>query len=192
MRFAIVAGVMAALLGVGSAAHAQVPPLPGIPPALPPTPSLPNLPKPVTDAVNTVEETAYPYLLTAAFAAAPAVEPVGFALRPECGTLGYAAFVLAVAGPSIPISYFGVTSPAFVLCGSAWADGPADPYFKQVDKAAGPTLGSEWRSAAKTIHNSMDPVRSDVEPLCGVIAFTPPTADFPPPAERFRLEDVVC
>lgn len=179
----VTAGVVIAVgMGIGGAALAQIPTLP----------SVPDVPAPVSNAVMQVEGTVYPPLFTAAEAASPVATAGGFALRPPCGELGLAAFAIGVAGPSVPLGVLGLEGPAFIFCGGAFAPGPADPYFAQVDQAVGPTLGSRWHTAAKKISAQLEPAASVRPDLCGGVEIAYPTSLLVPPANRIDPSEAVC
>ncbi len=181
-RLAIAAGLAVSVLGVAGTAMAQVPALPDPPPQ-------------VISAINTVEGAVYPPLDQLALQGSAGATAIGFALRPECSELGYVAFLGAVAGPSLPVGVIGLASPLFVICGGAFADGPADPYLHKADVAAGPDIAKEWRSVvvqAHSLRTTTPQAGTYFQEGCSVIGFAPPSSEFPPPSERFQYEQLFC
>ena len=181
-RLAVAACLVVGVLGVGGSALAQVP-------------SVPDLPAPVTNAISTVQATLYPYLFSAAQQGSAVATLGGFALRPECGELGYAAFLAAVAGPSLPIGVIGLLSPVFIVCSGSFANGPADPYFGTVDHAVGPQVSSTWAPVVAQAHKlrtTTPQAGTYFQEACSVVGFAPPSSEFPPPLSRFGYESLFC
>jgi hypothetical protein len=181
-KLAVAASLVVAILGVAGSAFAQVP-------------SVPDLPAPVTNAITTVQATVYPYLFSAAQQGSAVATLGGFALRPGCGELGYAAFLAAVAGPSLPVGVVGLLSPVFIFCSGAFAPGPVDPYLGTVDQTAGPQLSSVWApivAQAHKLRTTTPQAGTYFQEGCSVVGFAPPSSEFPPPLQRIGYESLFC
>jgi len=179
-RFVLIALMLGATLGVTGTALAQLPPVPQPPPQ-------------VMNAVYTVEGVVYPVLFQGAEAAAPVANAGGFAIRPGCASVSGVAVIVAVAGPSLPISPFGVISPFFLLCGPAYEAGPADPYLHQADAAVGPQVGTQWNSVADKFKTTVKPAAAQYwSSACLAVSFAPPMSTFPGPTRRLHYADLLC
>ena len=176
-----------ASLVLAPAARAQVPPTPELPAA-------PELPPEVVAAIAQAEDVVIPILLDAAVAADPATNAVGFGLRPGCSAVALPLVLLVSAAGDVPFSVGPLTSPLFVMCGSAALDGPADDVFAQVDGAAGAQLESGVQPVLDQAHTALiRPIRPNLNEACGAMAVvgTAPN-QVPPPLSRFDMTEVLC
>ncbi len=100
-------------------------------------PELPAIPEPVTAALQQAQDAAIPVLIQVAVASQPVSNATGFALRPGCAGVGTAVLLAVLLGGSLPFSPGFVSTPVLIFCAGAFAPGPADPVFTQIDSAAG-------------------------------------------------------
>ena len=185
-RVGVTAALSLAGVFVASAAHAQLPPTPELPAA-------PELPPEVVDAIAQAEDTLIPILLEAAVAADPATNAAGFALRPGCSAVALPLVLVLASAGDVPLSVGPLTSPLFVMCGSASLEGPADGVFGEVDSAAGAQVESGVQPVLDQVHGAIQPVRPNLNEACGAIAVvgTAPN-QIPPPLSRFDVTETVC
>ncbi|MGH2759829.1 MAG: hypothetical protein ACRDKJ_09735 [Actinomycetota bacterium] len=182
---AVVLGSLALVVALGSTASAQVPALP----------ELPEAPEEVTGAVNEVQNVVVPIMVDAAIAGQPAAQAVGFALRPGCSGAGTAVIVAALLGSTLPlpVSPGLVMSPAFIMCGAAFAEGPADPLLAQVDGAAGPPVEDAAAPVLDQLSTAIAPVRPNLSEGCTALAlFGSAPEELPPPSNRLDVVGAVC
>ncbi len=178
-------GVLMLVIGVSSAALAQVPELPPVP----------EIPEPVGDALRTVQDTAVPLLTDVALAGQPAANAIGFALRPGCSVAGTAVVLTALLSGTVPlpVSPGLALLPVFVACGAAFDEGPADPVFEQVDTAAGPPVQDATQPVIDQAATAMSPVRPTLSEGCSVLSlFGSAPKQVPPPLHRLDLLGAVC
>lgn len=153
------------------------------------------MPEPIPSTVQDAIQTVAGELTAASQEAGPAAEAAGFALRPACAVAGTAFVVLIVAGAAAPLPFnvIPLTSPIFVVCAFAFAPGPADPVFQQVDAAVGPTLQDTLAPVLEQLGAALDPVRPNLAEACGSLTLFAGVDDqLPPPLNRFDYVGLVC
>ncbi len=181
----VLIGSLALVLILGSSATAQVPE----------TPDLPEVPEQVGDAVNEVQNTVVPVMVDAAIAGQPAANALGFALRPGCSGAGTAIVVAALLGGTLPlpVSPGLVMTPAFIMCGAAFAEGPADPLFMQVDGVAGQQVEDAAQPALDQLSTAVAPARPSLSEACSAASlFGSAPEELPPPAHRPDILSALC
>lgn len=179
---AVLIGSLALVVALGSTASAQVP-------------ELPAAPEEVTDALNEVQNTVVPLMVDAAIAAQPAAQAVGFALRPGCSGAGTAIVVAALLGGTLPlpVSPGLVMTPAFIMCGAAFAEGPADPLLAQVDGTAGPPVEDAAQPVLDQLSAAIAPARPNLSEGCTALAlFGSAPEELPPPLNRPDVLGAIC
>jgi hypothetical protein len=165
---------------VAPGAHAQVP-------------ELPDVPQPVADAMAQVQEAAIPVLVQVAVQGQAVSNAAGFALRPGCAGVGTAVLLAVLLGGSLPFSPGFVSTPVLIFCAGAFAPGPADPVFDQVDGAAGAQAESTLEPVMDQAGAAFAPVRPQLADVCGAIALAGSTPNqVPPPFNRFSVTQTVC
>jgi hypothetical protein len=156
-------------------------------------PELPAVPEPVTAALQQVQDAAIPVLIQVATTAQPASNATGFALRPGCAGVGTAVLLAVLLGGSLPFSPGFVSTPVLIFCAGAFAPGPADPVFAQVDSAAGATAYGLAEPVLDQAGGALAPVRPNLADVCGAVALAGSTPNqVPPPFNRFDLVRTVC
>ena len=182
-RTALVAlGSLALFVALGSQAAAQVP-------------ALPEVPEPVTDSVNEAQNTVVPLMVDGAIAAQPAAQAAGFALRPACSAAGTTVVVAALLGGTLPlpVSPGLVMTPAFIMCGAAFAEGPADPLLAQVDGVAGPPVEDAAKPVLDQLSTAIAPARPNLSEGCTALAlFGSAPEELPPPLNRPDVLGAIC
>jgi hypothetical protein len=156
-------------------------------------PDTPEIPAPVNDAIGTAQETLIPVLVQGAVQAQPLSTAAGFALRPGCAGVGTAVLLVVLLGGSLPFSPGFVSTPILIFCAGAFAPGPADPVFAQVDSAAGAQAEGLAQPVLDQIGAAMAPARPSLADVCGAIALAGSTpSQVPPPLHRFNITKTVC
>jgi hypothetical protein len=156
-------------------------------------PELPAVPEPVTAALQQVQDAAIPVLIQVSTAAQPVSNAAGFALRPGCAGVGTAVLLAVLLGGSLPFSPGFVSTPVLIFCAGAFAPGPADPVFEQVDQAAGATAYGAAEPVLDQVGTALAPVRPNLADVCGAVALAGSTPNqVPPPLNRFNLVKMVC
>jgi hypothetical protein len=153
------------------------------------------VPEQVGDAVNEVQNAVVPLMVDAAIAGQPAANALGFALRPGCSGAGTAIVVAALLGGTLPlpVSPGLVMTPAFIMCGAAFAEGPADPLFMQVDGVAGAQVEDAAQPVLDSLSTTIAPVRPSLSEACTAAAlFGSAPEQLPPPAHRPDILSAVC
>ena len=177
---AVVVSLSLAAFLVAPAAEAQVP-------------ETPDIPAPLAEAVATAQETLIPVVVDASQQAQPVANAGGFALRPGCAGVGTAVLLAVLLGGSLPFSPGFVSTPVLIFCAGAFAPGPADPVFQQVDMAAGGALEGAAAPVLAQASTALAPARPQLADVCGAIALAGSTPNqVPPPLSRFDLTGTVC
>ncbi len=179
---AVLVGSLALTLALGSTASGQVP-------------ELPEVPEQVSDAMGEVQNTVVPLMVDAAIAGQPAANAVGFAMRPGCSGAGTAIVVAALLGTTLPlpVSPGLVMTPAFIMCGAAFAPGPADPLFMQVDGVVGPQFEDATAPVLDQLSTAIAPARPNISEACTALAlFGSAPEELPPPLHRPDVIGAIC
>jgi hypothetical protein len=156
-------------------------------------PELPPIPEPVTTALQQVQDAAIPVLIQVSTAAQPVSNAGGFALRPGCAGVGTAVLLAVLLGGSLPFSPGFVSTPVLIFCAGAFAPGPADPVFSQVDQAAGAQAYGLAEPVLDQVGAALAPARPNLADVCGAVALAGSTPNqVPPPLNRFNLIQTVC
>jgi hypothetical protein len=156
-------------------------------------PALPEVPAPVTDALQTAQDTAVPVLIQVAVQGQAVSNAAGFALRPGCAGVGTAVLLAVLLGGSLPFSPGFISTPVLIFCAGAFAPGPADPVFEQVDGAAGAQAEGALEPVLDQVGGALAPVRPNLADVCGAVALAGSTPNqVPPPFNRFNLVKTVC
>ena len=156
-------------------------------------PALPEVPAPVTDALQTAQDTAIPVLIQVAVQGQAVSNAAGFALRPGCAGVGTAVLLAVLLGGSLPFSPGFISTPVLIFCAGAFAPGPADPVFEQVDGAAGAQAESALEPVLDQVGGALAPARPNLADVCGAVALAGSTPNqVPPPFNRFNLVKTVC
>ncbi len=162
-------------------------------PARAQVPALPGLPPEAEDAIQTVQDTVVPYLFQVAALGRPAANGIGWALRPGCSTAGVAVLLVTVAGGTLPVSPGFALSPALLLCAAAQSPGPADLFFKDLDKQYAKTIFDTINPIQKQVAAQLAPVRPNLKDACGVLALIGSAPrQVPPPFHRFDFVKLIC
>lgn len=179
-RSAVVVCLSIAAMMAAPVAHAQVP-------------ETPDIPAPVAEAIATAQETLIPVMVDASQQAQPVANAAGFALRPGCAGVGTAVLLAVLLGGSLPFSPGFISTPVLIFCAGAFAPGPADPVFQQVDTAAGGALEGAAAPVFAQVGSALAPVRPQLADVCGAIALAGSTPNqVPPPLSRFDVTGTVC
>ena len=156
-------------------------------------PELPAIPEPVSAALQQAQDAAIPVLIQVSTAAQPVSNATGFALRPGCAGIGTAVLLAVLLGSSLPFSPGFVSTPVLIFCAGAFAPGPADPVFEQVDQAAGAAAYGAAEPVLDQVGAALAPVRPNLADVCGAVALAGSTPNqVPPPLNRFNLIQTVC
>jgi hypothetical protein len=156
-------------------------------------PETPALPEPVTAALQQAQDAAIPVLIQVAVASQPVSNATGFALRPGCAGVGTAVLLAVLLGGSLPFSPGFVSTPVLIFCAGAFAPGPADPVFTQIDGAAGAQAQSVAEPVLDQAGAALAPARPNLADVCGAVALAGSTPNqVPPPFNRFNLVKTVC
>jgi hypothetical protein len=156
-------------------------------------PAMPSVPAPVSDAIGQAQDVVVPVLVDGAIQAQPAANALGFIVRPACSGAGTAVVLVAIGGGSLPASPLFVITPLLLFCAGAYAPGPADPVFKQVDGVVGPELENAVAPVLAQAHDALTPARPNLSEACSALALMGSTpSQLPPPLHRLNLVKVVC
>jgi hypothetical protein len=162
-------------------------------PARAQVPDLPELPPEIEGAIHTVQDTVIPILIDAANQGRPAVNAVGFALRPGCSAVNAGLLVVVIAGGALPVSPGFAATPWYVFCAGAFSAGPVDPIFKDLDRQYGATIYNSVQPTLKQAAALLAPVRPDLQDACGVLALIGSAPrQVPPPFHRFDFIKLIC
>lgn len=156
-------------------------------------PETPDIPSPVADAVATAQETLIPVMVDASQQAQSVANAGGFALRPGCAGVGTAVLLAVLLGGSLPFSPGFISTPVLIFCAGAFAPGPVDPVFGEVDTAAGSALEGAAAPVLTQVGTALAPARPQLADVCGAIALAGSTPNqVPPPLNRFNVTRTVC
>lgn len=165
---------------VGPAAEAQVP-------------ETPDIPAPLAEAIAMAQETLIPVVVDGAQQAQPVANAAGFALRPGCAGVGTAVLLAVLLGGTLPFSPGFISAPVLIFCAGAFAPGPVDPVFQQIDAAAGGALEGAAAPVLAQAGTALAPARPQLADVCGAIALAGSTPrQVPPPLSRFDVTGTVC
>jgi hypothetical protein len=181
-RVVVATLVVLSLLTAAPLARAQVPALPPVPP----------VPPEVGSAVEQAQSTLVPIIVDGLIQAYPAINAVGFALRPACGATWASILVISTAA-SAGIDTRSMLPVIYASCGPAYGEGPADAVFGQLDEAAGAQLQSTVDPVLEQAEGALAPARPNAGQVCSTAGLIgSPTAQAPPPAHRMDLLSVLC
>jgi hypothetical protein len=159
---------------------------------VPSTPEVPTLPPEVAQAFEQAEDTFQPLVIQAQGVAYPALNAVGFALRPACAATWVTVLVVPTVQQNLPISPALLYTGVYGVCGPASSRGPADDVSDQADTAAGRDAYAAAKPVIADVTEALAPARPDASTCATLRLVAPPSYSLPKTIGRVNAVKVVC